>query len=216
MPPHVDVQGQSEWHHTRSKSTGDINKLEVNSICGCLDSPLFRDEIHEPAKPHSRLDRRQSNPGLSSSENKELGTIETGINASRFVSRIESIIGPESRYYNNKSQTISLQVATQPVLPKAVVPKKTAKSEPTETVVFANPSQLHVLVSEVQVEASDISTATTKYNKSKSHRSFMFRMIHVVSKKSWRLVRYIGEKGKRFMSVMAKAADPTVETSREV
>jgi hypothetical protein len=37
----------------------------------------------------------------------------------------------------------------------------------------------------------------------------MLRITHSVSKKSWRLVKYIGEKGKRFMSLMVNAVDPT-------
>lgn len=216
MPPHIESHSHSDWA-PRSKSTGDIKNSPINALCGCLDSPLFRDEDDEPtSKQLSRLDRRQSNPDLlaAGSSSQDLAAIEQGAHttAPQFVSKIESIIGPESRYYNSESQKRSTtapqptaprkMVAAQETAPKqqAAVVQKTAAPAPTPTVAQSTQEVL---------SQPDITTATTKYNKSSNRKPLMTRMTHAVSKKSWRLVRYIGEKGKRFMSLMVKSVDPT-------
>lgn len=220
MPPHIESHSHSEWPHPRSKSTGDIKNAEINALCGCLDSPLFRDEVDEqPSKPLSRLERRQSNPDLMGADSKELVTAERGINAAPFMSKIESIIGPESRYYNNEPQS----KATTPRLAEPAKPAAVHKVAPTEKVAVV-PKTAKAAAAEIQAESArhstqevqikpNNSTATTKYNKSSSRKPIMIRFTHAVSKKSWRLVTYIGEKGKQFMSFMVKSVDPTVTTS---
>jgi hypothetical protein len=213
MPPHIESHSHNEWQHPRSKSTGDIKNSEVIALCGCLDSPLFRDEDNEPTRPLSQLDRRQSNPGLVSAESQELLPSKTPVNnITPFVSKIESIIGPESRYYNNEPQP-------QPVASRSTEQQKStavqlaAPQQPT-TAVMKTPAQTQIVAQSAQVQAqrypsTDATTATTKYSKSKSSRPLMQRITHSISKKSWRLVKYIGEKGKRFMSLMVNAVDPT-------
>ena len=205
MPPHVEsAHNQNEWQHPRSKSTGDINSSQIDALCGCLVSPLFRDEEGQPKRPLSQLDRRQSNPDLVSTDSQELVTVETGINTAPFVSKIESIIGPESRYYNTESAMAKDQQSTPSVVaaaPQASEPQKEVVRE-TSSVITAAPEQTMHL----QVQSPN---ATAKCNTSKSQKSLLFRLSHTVSKKSWKLVRYIGEKGKKFMSMMVRSVDPT-------
>ena len=209
MPPHVDSShSNNEW-----RKSSDINNGEINALCGvCLDSPLFRDEVDEPLKPLSPLEREQSNPELAAAESRDdLITLETGVATAPFISKIESIIGPESRYYSNNS-------GTQPPAQKAVVaaprpynaavqsnpPAKVADAVqptpatlPTQALARARPS-------EVQVHTSEDTAAT----KSSSRRPLMLRMTHAMSKKSWRLVCYIGDRGRRFMSLVVRSTDP--------
>ncbi|KAL3769778.1 hypothetical protein ACHAWO_011306 [Cyclotella atomus] len=214
MPPHIESHSHNEWHHPRSKSTGDIKNSEVVALCGCLDSPLFRDEDDEPIRPLSRLDRRQSNPGLVSAESQELLANETSVNnTAPFVSKIESIIGPESRYYNGEPQP-QPAVSRPTEAHKSTAVQAAAPQKPAVAVIKtpASAAQTQIVAQSAQVQAqpsTDATTAATKYNKSKSSRPLMLRITHSVSKKSWRLVKYIGEKGKRFMSLMVNAVDPT-------
>jgi hypothetical protein len=160
-----------------------------------------------PTKPLPVLDRRQSNPDLLSVESQEL---VAEVHAAPILSKIEEIIGPESRYYNNEPRPAAPRPTAQ-VRSKSfqdAKPRKSAAvSTPTRTVDVAAPP-VQPLHPEVQVQTSH-TNATTKYSKPKSNRSLMLRVAHAVSKKSWKLVRYIGGKGKRFMSMMLKAVDPT-------
>lgn len=211
MPPHVDSSHSNEW-----RKNSDINSSEINALCGaCLESPLFRDEVDEPPKPLSPLDRGQSDPDLTGAESRDdLVTLETGVATTPFVSKIELIIGPESRYYSNNN-------GTQPPAPTAAaaaprsnnvtvqsnVPHKVADA--TQPTPATSPSQalIQARPSEVQVQTSEGTTAATKY-KSSPRRPLMLRMTHAMSKKSWRLVCYIGDRGKRFMSIMVHSANP--------
>ena len=206
MPPHVEsAHNQNEWQHPRSKSTGDINNSQIDALCGCLESPLFRDEEYQPIRPLSQLDRRQSNPDLTSADSQELVTIETGNGTAPFVSKIESIIGPESRYYNT-APAVAADQQTSPsavaAAPQASMPQK-AVVRKTSNVIAAAPAQ----TTQVQVQTP---CATTQCNTSKNQKPLLSRLTHAMSKKSWKLVRYIGEKGKRFMSMMVRSVDPTV------
>lgn len=204
MPPHVEFAGQSEWQCPRSRSTGDIESLGANSsLCGSLDSPLFRDEVDVPTKSLSSLDRGQSNPDLHL---QSMGRSERIIPAPPannqvvpFVSKIELIIGPESRYYNKEPQG-------PPVRAGAPTP------EPQQSLAPVAPTPpLNEVVQESDPENPE--TATTPYNcKSSPRRPFMLRLTHSVSKKGWKVVRYIGEKGMRFFSLMVNAVDPTSGT----
>eukprot|EP00804_Cyclotella_cryptica_P027732 CCRYP_020472-RA/>CCRYP_020472-RA protein AED:0.38 eAED:0.45 QI:0/0/0.5/1/0/0/2/513/215 len=191
MPPHVElVHNQSEWQAPRhSQSTVGSRGLDINALCGCLDSPLFRDEVDDPnSRQLCHLDRQQSDTDLVSAGSHEIvpaGGVKTAIPV---MSKIESIIGPESRYYKNEPLPQRSSVISQPQPTPAVVE---ATSQPP-----------------IQAELHECGT-TTKYNKSSDRRPFMMRMTRRVSKKGWKVVRFIGEKGRRFMVLLVNAMAPT-------
>ncbi|KAL7515823.1 hypothetical protein ACHAWX_000898 [Stephanocyclus meneghinianus] len=190
MPPHVELApSHNEWRAPHyAKSTGDSQGIEINTLCGCLDSPLFRDENDDPnTRQLCHLDRRLSDPDLVSAGSHE--TVPAGAvkNSAPVMSKIESIIGPESRYYKNEPQPQRSALISRP--------------QPTAAAVEVTSPQPN------EVEVHKCGT-TTKYNKSSARRPFMMRMTRSVSKEGWKVVRFIRQKGRRFIVLLVNAMSP--------
>jgi hypothetical protein len=191
MPPHVELApSHNEWQAPRyTQSTRVSQGLEINTLCGCLDSPLFRDELDDPnTRQLCHLDRRLSDPDLVSAGSHEKGPAGAVKNSAPVMSKIESIIGPESRYYKNEPQPQRSAVISRP--------------QPTPAAVEVTSPRPN------EVEVQKCGTAT-KYNTSNARRPFIMRMTRRVSKKGWKVVRFIGERGRRFMVLLVNAMAPT-------
>lgn len=174
MPPHVEVDSSLDDHY-----------IGASTNANDLASPLFFDEdaTVQHTSPSCRLDRRQSDPqSLRIKEEKveDEKTVEAP-----YVSKIQLIIGPESDYY--KSEIEKPAVATAPMA-TTTTETTTQQQSTTESTAITTQQPQEVVKSNNTC--------------SKEKRLIFLRVTNAISTKGWKVVKFIGGGGSRFVSSM--------------